>query len=431
MVDTLQFEGSPSHPWRFLTALFPSLRVRFAAALLLTFFPFGILYPLQWPLRELVTLIAWLAVFPSVAGILCVVLVPLLPNDAYGYWAFNVICFVATLAIAKSAARRGDFQAIGPISLHRFARVCVLVTVVIGACQVLSPAGGWTAVFKEMTLGDGGRAAGLRSEPSLLAAPLAIYLALLVSRMKAPGSRLQTQSPRNYLLLEGLTVAICMIAMTRSISVLIIAVCFAPLLGLRLRRAMIAAVGVLGGATAAVIVLGERIRQALQDSGSALDLISVGLNSWRNIPDFLMILNYRDFLLPGNPADIRTKISALAASWSPAFAWIQNTYSTFSAGTSTLGLLATTFLFVVGIAMGVRSLSSGPLRLTWLMLYVAGWFILPKFEAAGWVALGLLILLHRPNGSKRECWAKKLNRLLGLSLFRTVKLTLKPHGDAS
>jgi hypothetical protein len=219
-----------------------------------------------------------------------------------------------------------------------------------------------------------------------------------------------------------------MIAMTRSISVLIVAICFAPCFGLKLKRSLLPIVGLSSGTLVAISVFGDRIRQALDDSGgSVTDFISVGVNSWRNIPDLIMIVNYRDFLLPGNAAEIRGKISDLAASWSPSLAWIENTYSTFSAGASTLGLVATTCLFVAGIAVGLRSLSSGSVRSTWFMLYVANWFITPKFEAAGWVALGLLILLDRPNGPEHKRTRRMKRRA---SLIGTAKPTLKLQGES-
>jgi hypothetical protein len=322
---------------------------------------------------------------------------PLLPDKSHGYWAFNLTCFVATLGIAASAARCQAFRAGIAVRLQRFTRYCILITFVIGMWQVLSRPEAWTSVFDGMLLGDGGRGAGLRTEPSLQAGPLAIYLALLVWRMETAGSQEKQQGRRRWLLLEGLFVTVFMIVMTRSISVLIVAACFAPCFGLgqMLKRKLLPLTSLLGGALVTVFVLGDRIRQALDGSRSVADFVTMGLGSWRNIPDLVMISNYGEFLLPGKPTEIRDKISDLAASWHPSLGWIENTYSTFSAGASTLGLVLTICIFVAGIAVGLWTLSSGPVRLTWSMLYFTNWFLTPKFEVAGWVVLGLLALLYR------------------------------------
>lgn len=394
--STLELKEGKRESWPILRALVPSVQVRFTLALLFTFFPFGILYPARWPIRELITLVSWQCVFPSIPGLLCLGLLPLLPNGTYGYWAFNLICFVLTLATAYSVATREAFHQNVVTGLLKFVRACVVLTFVIGICQIFSRPEAWSAVFDEMSLGDGGRGAGLLSEPSLLAAPLAIYLSLLASRMEGTSSRGSAPAKKKFVL-EALLVIIGMLAMTRSISVLIVAICFAPFLGLRLRRPLLAILGLAAGALVAVQVFGERISEAVEEkSSTVLDIISIGLGSWRNIPDLAIVLNFRDFLLPGPAGEVRDKINFFAAGLSPVFAWIENTYSTFSAGASTLGLIAVILLFVAGIAIGVRNLPSGAVRLTWVMLYVANWFVTPKYDAAGWVALGLLLLMYRP-----------------------------------
>jgi chromate transport protein ChrA len=151
----------------------------------------------------------------------------------------------------------------------------------------------------------------------------------------------------------------------------------------------------------AVSVLGDRIQAAIGDAdGSMTDLITSSLGSWRNIPDIAIVSNYSAFLVPGNPAEIRVKINTSVALMSPVFAWLENTYSIFAAGGVTAGLLVTVIAFIAGMALGMKGLaSSSPARISWLMMYLASWFILSKYDPSGWVVLGLLLLapkLRRP-----------------------------------
>lgn len=409
-------------------ALFPSMEFRFAVALLLTFFPLAFLFPLNWPVREIVTLIVWFLVFPSAVGFLSFALVPFLPNEAYGYWAFNAFCFLATVQVLRSTARCQTLRQNLASKLHVGARCCMLMTFAIGVWQILSRPERWALLFEGMSLGDGGRGAGLRLEPSLLAAPLALYLGLLVWRAEAAALSQRSNARRHGLLLEGLVVTLCAVAMTQSISVLLVGLCFAPSLGLRLTKAG-ASVTLSGMALSAITVFGDRMRQALANAaGSFVALITIGLASWRSVPDLLIIFNYREFLLPGNPAEVRTRISTLASGLDPSLSWIENTYSTFSAGTSSLGLLVTACVFIAGLALGLRKLSPGPLRLTWVLLYLANWFITPKFEAAGWVTLGLLAVAHSTPERRLIGWVDKMNRRLGLPVFPNGRGMLRLRG---
>ena len=109
-------------------------------------------------------------------------------------------------------------------------------------------------------------------------------------------------------------------------------------------------------------------------------------------PGFAAASNWnRDYLLPSNPAEVREKLNLFATMWSPTLAWLDNTYSAFSASASTIGILATAALFAAGLVVGFRRVShASHMRITWLLLYVANWFILPKYEPCGWIGLGLL-----------------------------------------
>jgi len=396
--EAIQTGSVPGRRGAIAAVLFPPIQVRFAIALLLTFFPLGLLYPLDYPAGELLTLCCWIWVFPSPVGWLSLGLLPLIPGDTYGYFAFNLFCLAATLAIARAAFRSRELHLKESVGLHKLARTCMAATLALAAAQAVTDPYLWMSVLSKMRL-ESGRGAGLKSEPSQLASLLVLYLVLLVGRIESMPATRDSLRARNSLFREGILIVLCTVAVTRSISVLIAVACFVPALLMRRKHAVLALSALLAGTVVGSSFLGERVGEAIETSGgSATDLITESVGSWRNVPDILILSNARDFLFPGNPADVRAKMTMCAVQLNPALAWIQNTFSTFSAGGVTVGLLATACAFVAGLAAGWKSFSSSlPLRITWLMLYLAAWFILSKWDPSAWVAVGLLPLLHKLN----------------------------------
>jgi hypothetical protein len=377
--------------------LLPTLQVRFAIAILLTFFPLAILYRVPYPLPDLLALAAWIWAFPSAVGCIAMALLPLVLSSTYGYFVFNLICFGGTLATALAASKSLQNNPDKISKLYKFTRSCMFIVIVICVLQFLSPPEVWYTVFPGMSLAEGGgRGAGFRGEPSLLAGPLSIYVALLVLRIQTLRTGLanpESSGRARRALREGIFVILALLVLTRSISVLAVVVCFVPAL-IKGRRKLVVPILAAGmGVVVAVLAFGDRIREALRAaSGSAADLATVAVGSWRSIPDLIILTNYRDFLLPGNPGEIRTKINNLATTMNPLFAWLENTYSTFAAGATTLGLVATGALFLSGLALGVtRTTGRRAVQATWVLLYLAGWFLTPKYEAAGWIALGAML----------------------------------------
>ncbi len=401
MIDAAQEQRPSRRRGIVATALFPPIRVRFAVALLLTFFPFVFLYPLAYPAGELLTLCCWLWVFPSPIGWLSFGLMPLIPNETYGYFAFNLFCFVANLSIASSAFRSREFHLKDLADLYKLARLCMAATLVIAAVQAVTDPYMWMSMFPDMRL-ESGRGAGLRLEPSQLSCLLALYLGVLAGRMEYMRATRQSLHAQSSLLWEGIWVILLTVAVTRSFSVLIIILCFTPVLFIRRKHVFLTITALLAGVAVGVFVLGDRISEAIETSGkSAVELITASIGSWRNIPDILILSNYRDFLFPGNPSEVRMKINTFAVLMSSALSWIQNTFSTFSAGGVTVGLLVVGSAIVAGLVVGLRSLSiSPPARSSWLMLYVAAWFFMAKWDPSAWVVLGLLPLILKLH--KRE-----------------------------
>ena len=138
MIEATEDRGPSRSRGIVATALFPPIRVRFAVALLLTYFPFVFLYPLVYPAGELLTLCCWLWVFPSPIGWLSLGLMPLIPNETYGYFAFNLFCFVANLSIACSAFRSRELRLKDLAGLYKLAKLCMIVTLAIAAVQAVT-----------------------------------------------------------------------------------------------------------------------------------------------------------------------------------------------------------------------------------------------------------------------------------------------------
>jgi len=367
-------------------SIFPKAEARFKFAILFSFFPCAILYSLHYPVPDIITLGIWVCAFPSAIGLLSLLLLPLFPSQTYGYFAYNLFCVIATFTVAIRVGKSISAIPQSIPKLYKFTRNCMYLTLFIAIWQVFDGSM-WQGFFPDMSGLDTARGAGLRTEPSLLAALLAIYLSIAVSHLYR--SRRFEQKSGSSLVFEALALILSFLLVTRSLSVLLVAVCFIPALVPRMRHALVAALASLSVAT---IVFGARIMAAVSDTGgSLLLLITVGIKSWRNVPDILILTNPRQYLLPGNPAQTRDLLNSLATAWSPLFAWLDNTYSTFSASASTLGLIVTAWLFIAGIVFSTRRPSSfARIRLTWLSLYVTAWFILPKYEPMSWIALSLL-----------------------------------------
>jgi hypothetical protein len=390
-----------------VTLLFPPFRARFGLAILLTFFPYGILYLLDYPAGELLTLGCWIWVFPSTIGWLSLALIPFIPNLTYGYYAFNLFCLISNLAIAFAAANSNELSLKNLAGLHKFVRICMVITLMIAAVQAITDPYLWMSVFPNMRL-EVGRGAGLRLEPSQLSCLLSLYLVLLAGRMESMRSMLAPLRAQRTLLREGVAVILLTVVFTRSFSVLIIVVCFVPMLFIRRKRFFLLVAMSGAGAIVGVVVLGSRISDAIATSGGSMsDLITAGVDSWRNVPDILILSNLRDFLFPGDPAAVRLKIHTFAVMMSPLMAWIQNTFSVFSAGGVTVGVVITGTLMFTGLRQGLKKLkSSVPTRTTWILIFVTAWFFMAKWDPSAWVVLGMLPLFHRLNEQAMERYSQ-------------------------
>jgi len=380
--------------------LFPAQSVRISIAVLLTFFPCAILYWLEYPAPELIALSAWIWAFPSTVGFLAFILAPLIPTSVYGYWAFNLFCIIANLSIAWSAANAREWPVEALVKMHLFVRGCMLVSLGICLLQVVTDQNAWMSVFPHMRL-EPGRGAGLRLEPSQMGSLLALYLIAVVGRLRAIRSGKETGTTSRTRVREAVVTLLATVVLTRSISVLIVAVCFFPLI-FRIRRKQVvwAAVLLIAFFGVAYSVFCDRINEAAQTSdGDVTELMTTSLSSWRNTPDILIVNDARDFMLPGSPSEVRLRLHDSAVLLSPLLGWIQNTFSVFSAAGVTAGLPLTLIAMLAVLLLGFRRLHGGlSLSFSWGMLYVVAWFIVAKWDPTAWVALGLLPLIQRITG---------------------------------
>lgn len=382
---------------KLFSILFPAPGVRFSIALALTFFPYGFLYPLEYPAPELIMMSAWVWAFPSTVGYIAFALAPFIPTQLYGYYAFNLFCVVANLAIVYNASTSDQWDQLDTSKIHKFARACMLVTLAIAALQIFTDQYAWMTVFPHMSL-EPGRGAGLRLEPSQFSSLLCLYLVSLISRREKSNPGTSIKRMRRSLRNEAILISLLAILETRSITVLIIAVCFFPaFLSIRGRHLIATALAAVVGFAVVHSVLGSRVDDAIQTSGGSLtEFMTTSLSSWRNTPDVLILMSPGDFLTPGNPTEVRLKIHDHAVLISPLLGWIQNTFTLFSASAITTGLPFTVVAFLGGLVFGMKKLKGAPqLKVVWFLIYLAGWFIMAKWDTTCWVVLGMLPLIHR------------------------------------
>lgn len=353
-------------------------------AFLVNFFPCALLYPVDYPVREVAILLLWILAFPSTLGFASLALVPLMRSEALGYFAFNLFCIVSVFAITLKSFQWARSENESKITFHRLARGCLIFSLFLAMWQGLYP-DFWLNTFPAMqSLGEG-RGSGFRTEPSLLAPCLALYLALVLWRL-AESNLSQKQKSR--LVSEGLLFALLTLYFTRSFSVAIILFFFLPAFVSRVRYLVFSGIA---GAGILAVALSSRVSGAFSSGGDFTYLITSAVGSWRNIPDIVILANAPSYLWPGNPGDLRNKIHMLIAIWNPDYLWLDSTYSMFSACASTLGIVATAVVFTGGLLLFVCiRRQSLQFQLAWLLIYIANWFILPKYDVSGWIAWSML-----------------------------------------
>ncbi len=353
-------------------------------AFLVNFFPCALLYPVDYPVREVAILLLWILAFPSPLGFASLTVVPLMRSEALGYFAFNLFCIVSVFAITLKAFQWARLESQSQPALHRLARGCMIFSLLLAMWQGLYP-DFWLNVFPAMqSLGDG-RGSGFRTEPSLLAPPLALYLALVLWGLAEPNL---ARKHRSRLVSEGMFIALLTLYFTRSFSVAIVLFFFLPAFVSKFRYFLFSGIA---GAGILAVALSSRVSGAFSTGGDFTYLITSAVGSWRNIPDIVIFANSQSYLWPGNPGDLRNKIHMLIAIWNPDYLWLDSTYSMFSACASTLGIIATATVFAAGLLLFVFiRRQSLQFQLAWLLMYIANWFILPKYDVSGWIAWGLL-----------------------------------------
>ncbi len=232
----------------------------------------------------------------------------------------------------------------------------------------------------------------------MLAAPLAIYLSALVFRLKdAVGSR------RYGILGEALAVIFAFLVLTRSLSVLITVVCFAPVLGAGLRYAL---------PTCWHAEPGRRCRSVRRPPSrrpfkrQRLRSLSAYAGGWflAKCPGHLNPDKFQRILLPGRPSQLRDDLNTLAMAWLPGFEWLDNTYSTFPPALppwdcwSPLDLCDRRCFGLEAYAVNCRNAFHVAVAIHCVLVFF------PKYEACGWISLAMLVAV--PNAQVETIPAK-------------------------
>lgn len=371
----------------------PKRSTRIALALILTFFPYLVLYGVPYPGSELLIVATWIWAFPSRIGVASLALLPLVIHPFWGYYAFNLFCIIANCSIAYVIVRGDPLSYTEIESAYRTVCRCMAFTAVVCLLQVVSDPAVWMSAIPGIIL-PGGRGAGFRSEPSLLAGPLMLYLGIAYLRLRIARINGEARRVQSGIIRTAVFLTVTLLLAAASVSVLVVVLVMLPIAMLRKRRIISSLV--FGGSAAfvGIAAFGDRIRAAFQiGGGSFLEAITVGMASWRSIPDIIVLLHFRSYLWPGSPGNIRPKLNDFAFALSPAFYWLESTYSAFAASATTIGLVATAAVMLLGLFAGLKHLRHTPrLGLAWVAIYIAVWFILPKYDACGWIVLGLLPL---------------------------------------
>ena len=117
-------------------------------------------------------------------------------------------------------------------------------------------------------------------------------------------------------------------------------------------------------------------------------LINEAFGSWRNVPDFAIILNFFAFLFPTYPTNLREKINLYTSELG--YPWLISTFNYFSAMISTLGIFQSLIIITFSTIFFVRKYKYFDYKYNYLVLIysvIIGFFILPKGAIIFWLIL--------------------------------------------
>jgi len=115
-------------------------------------------------------------------------------------------------------------------------------------------------------------------------------------------------------------------------------------------------------------------------------LLTISLNSWRAVPDYIILKNPNYFLVPTDPNKLRQLIQELAEK--VGFGWLDATYSLFSSIIVVFGIVITIVIFVLCFILVFWKKSTNTYRQDLLFtIYVIFLllFVVPKGAVALWL----------------------------------------------
>jgi len=264
-------------------------------------------------------------------------------------------------------------------SYFRFVSIVIAVSLVLSLFQGFT-ANFWEAILPRAVFFDF-RGPALQSEPSYLNTLVLLFYLLGI---------LRPDFSRRHKLLVILTLPMFVVS-TQSLSLLMLA----PLYYLSLLSVRSSKLGILllfGNIVICFIIaiwlFFDRINEALGSTDvDLLYFLTLGVSSWRSIPDFLILMNMETFLLPTFDHRI---IGDLAQSI-PYASFVRSTFSIFSTAALTLGLPVLVWLLVWCVVVCWRHHLGIARRITVFYALFYSLFFVMKFDPLGYVVIGSLL----------------------------------------
>ncbi|MDN5341376.1 MAG: hypothetical protein PWP28_251 [Oceanotoga sp.] len=299
------------------------------------------------------------------------------------YYIFNLMIVIIGISIFIYPLKK-DKNIFFENSIFKLNRSIFPLTVLISYIQWFS-SDLWVNLFPIMRFGNL-RGAGFQIEPSFMALPLFIYIFLQHGYYINCESYLKKIRIKR----ETFIFAILIVIATKSISVLVILpYVFLLFSKLDIFNTFIISTSFISG----FFVFSDRISKIIDQINSInslniVFLINKAFGSWRNIPDFAIILNPISFLFPTNPTNLRDKINMFTSDLG--YSWVISTFNYFSAMFSTLGIfLSFSIIIIIGYFF-IRRYRSYNQKYSFLVIIYSlfiGFFILPKGAIIFWFIL--------------------------------------------
>jgi hypothetical protein len=336
----------------------------------------GLLLP--YPFPELISLVFLLLASGSIALILLAgVAIGLTLFFGDNYFIFSFL-LLAAVVIAVLEMPRLELFLQRP-SIRQLIVWIIGINIIVMCVQFLSP--NLAPEIPYVTLGDGGRAAGLKQEPS----HAVIYVALCATlAMSARPGRRQRAA------ILFMVIAIFMFLVTKSELVALVTLSYIMLYFARRLPWYLTGLALVAFLAVFIGNLTEINRYLFEEMGS-----------WRSVPDIVMLLDPGSFLLPqlteGQEA-IRNAIDRRFQTTT----FISWTYSLFATAVLTLGYIPL-ILLLLWMYFGKRGYMRQVISVKAFPIFLSALFFIPKYETLNIVLmLGAIVFARQTAAGRAE-----------------------------